>query len=276
MLKYLIEKEFKQIKRNSFLPRLVIMFPLVIMVLIPLVANYEVKNINLTLIDNDHSSLSRRLIHKITASGYFILTEVSASYENSLKSMEQDYSDIILVIPFDFEKKLMKERIGDVQIAANAVNGTKGGLGSAYLSAIIQNFITDLNMGLTGPEIIPRYRYNPQLSYPIYMVPALMVMLLIMICGFLPALNILSKLIPYWLIGFVVMTICFIIARIVYSLSPAGSLLTIYVYSFIFILGISGFGLVVSNYSNTLQQAMFMMFFFVITFIFLSGLYTPV
>lgn len=299
MLKYLIEKEFKQIRRNSFLPRLIIMFPLMVLVLIPQVANYEVKNINLTVIDNDKSPLSRKMIHKITASGYFKLTELSASYEDSLQSMEQDDSDIILVIPSDYEKKLIKEKRGDVQIAANAVNGTKGGLGSAYLTAIIQDFINDLNGASSDMNIMPSYRYNPYLNYPAYMIPALMVMLLCMICGFLPALNIvgekekgtleqinvtpvkrfdliLSKLIPYWLIGFVDMTICLIIARIFYSLSPAGSLLTIYFYSFIFILGISGFGLVVSNYGKTLQQAMFMMFFFIITFIFLSGLYSPV
>jgi ABC-2 type transport system permease protein len=148
-------------------------------------------------------------------------------------------------------------------------------------------------------EIIPRYRFNPYLRYPVFMVPALMVMLLTMICGFLPALNIvgekekgtleqinvtpvgrfiliLSKLIPYWIIGFVVLTLCFGIARVFYSLTPEGSLATIYLFASIFILGISGFGLVISNYGKTLQQAMFMMFFFIITFIFLSGLYTPV
>jgi ABC-2 type transport system permease protein len=131
------------------------------------------------------------------------------------------------------------------------------------------------------------------------MVPALMVMVLAMLCGFLPALNIvgekangtieqmnvtpvnkfifiLSKLLPYWIIGFVVLTICFIVARIFYGLVPEGSLATIYLFAALFVLAFSGFGLVISNYANTLQQAMFMMFFFVLTFILMSGLYTPI
>ena len=299
MLKYLIEKEFKQIRRNRFLPRLVVLFPLLVMILIPKVANYEVKNINLGVIDNDRSSLSRELVQKITASGYFILTESSGSYEAALESIEKDLSDILLEIPSGFEKTLIREKSVDVHISANAVNGVKGGLGSAYLAAIIQEYSSSLNPVVPGPELIPRYLFNPYLRYPVFIVPALMVMMLIMICGFLPALNIvgekesgtleqinvtpvkrfdliLSKLIPYWIIGLIVMSICLIIARIFYSLSPAGSLFTIYLFSFVFILGISGFGLVISNYGRTLQQAMFMMFFFIITFIFLSGLYTPV
>jgi ABC-2 type transport system permease protein len=307
MLKYLIEKEFKQLRRNSFLPRMIIMFPLMILLFIPLAANFEVKNINLVIIDHDHSRLSGQLIQKVSSSGYFILSGMTENYDVAMKSIEMDRSDALLVIPSGFERKLLREHSADVNISANAVNGTKGALGSSYLSAIILDYTAELNsLGnksgtgvMPSVEILPRYRFNPYLRYPVFMVPALMVMLLTMICGFLPALNIvgekekgtleqinvtpvkrftliLSKLIPYWIIGFVVLTLCFIIARVVYSLSPAGSLLTIYVFASVFILGISGFGLVISNYGKTLQQAMFMMFFFIITFIFLSGLYTPV
>ena len=55
-----------------------------------------------------------------------------------------------------------------------------------------------------------------------------------------------------------------------------GSIGTLYIYVTVFILAISGFGLVISNYAITVQQAMFMMFFFILTFVFMSGLYTPV
>jgi ABC-2 type transport system permease protein len=156
--------------------------------------------------------------------------------------------------------------------------------------------LKDLKQGL---EIVPLYRYNPTLKYEVYMVPALMVMILAMICGFLPALNIvgekesgtieqinvtpikkytfiLSKLIPYWLIGYFVLTIGMLIAMFFWKLIPQGSVLTIYFFATLFIVAFSGFGLVISNYAVNMQQAMFMMFFFVLTFIFLSGLYTPV
>lgn len=308
MLKYLIEKEFRQIFRNPFLPRMIVMFPLMILLFLPLAANFEIKNINLVVVDHDHSSYSNQLINKITSSGYFRLIETYEDYNRALKTIELDTADVLLEIPASFEKNLVKEKTADLLISINAVNGTKGAFGSSYLSSIILDFSSFVRVQwvpLSEENLIPsflvnsRFWFNPHLRYPVFMVPALMVMLLTMICGFLPALNIvgekekgtmeqmnvtpvgkftliLSKLIPYWIIGFIVLTISFVIARLVYNLTPRGSVFTIYIFSSVFILGISGFGLVISNYAKTLQQAMFMMFFFIITFIFMSGLYTPV
>jgi ABC-2 type transport system permease protein len=87
---------------------------------------------------------------------------------------------------------------------------------------------------------------------------------------------ILSKLIPYWIIGYIVVSIAMGIALFYWGLEPSGSLLTIYLFATLFIVAFSGFGLVISNYASTVQQAILMMFFFMLTFIFMSGLYTPV
>lgn len=308
MLKYLLEKEFKQFKRNPFLPRMVIIFPMMVLLIFPLVANFEVKNVKLSVIDHDKSSYSRSLIQKVQSSGYFKITDVSRNYKNALEKIESDQSDVILEIPAKFERTMAREMNADLMISANAVNGNKGGLGTAYLVNIINEFNTNIRAELTNNvsrlsvpslEIIPLYRYNPGLLYEVFMVPALMVMVMAMICGFLPAMNIVSekengtieqmnvtpvqkftfilaKLIPYWVIGYVVLTICIGVAFFVWDITPAGFLGTLYIFVTIFILAISGFGLVISNYAITVQQAMFMMFFFVLTFIFMSGLYTPV
>lgn len=308
MLKYLLEKEFKQFKRNPFLPRLVIIFPLMVLLIFPLVANFEVRNVKLSVIDHDKSSYSRSLIQKVKSSGYFKITDVSETYKDALTHIESNESDMILEIPVNFERTLVREMNADLMISANAVNGNKGGLGTAYLVNIVMDFNVNIRADLSknvskfaAPklEIIPLYRYNPSLLYEMYMVPALMVMVMAMICGFLPALNIVSekesgtieqmnvtpvkkftfilaKLIPYWIIGYIALTICIGVAYFVWDLFPAGFLGTLYLFVTIFILAISGFGLVISNYAITVQQAMFMMFFFVLTFIFMSGLYTPI
>lgn len=308
MLKFLLEKEFKQIVRNSFLPRIIFMMPLMAMLVFPLAANFEVKNINLCVIDNDHSSYSRQLVQKVISSGYFKLTEVSSNYNQALESIENDKSDIILEIPANFEKNLVRDQNAQLMISANAVNGTKGGLGSGYLSSVIADFSNEVRSKWINTsesssakiiEIVSTNKFNPQLKYNIYMVPALMVMVLTMLCGFLPALNIVgekengtmeqlnvtpitkgmfifAKLVPYWIIGFIVLTLCFGVAYLVYDLVPAGNLATIYLFATLYILGVSGFGLVISNYSDTMQQAMFMIFFFMLILILLSGLYTPI
>ncbi len=308
MLRYLIEKEFKQIKRNTFIPRLIIMMPLIAMIIFPYAANFDVKNIDLSIVDHDKSSFSQSLIQKIQSSGYFRISDISDTYNEAIKSIEADESDVILEIPLNFERSLVKDQQADLMISANAVNGNKGGLGSSYLLNIIMDFNNDIRVkhlkivnkvSIPAMELVPMYRYNPTLKYEVFMVPALLVMILAMICGFLPALNIvaekqsgtieqmnvtpvkkyifiLSKLIPYWVIGYVVLTIAMGVALFYWGLKPSGSLLTIYLFASLFIVAFSGFGLVISNYATTVQQAILMMFFFMLTFIFMSGLYTPV
>lgn len=308
MLSYLLEKEFKQFFRNRFLPKISVILPLVAMLIFPLIANFEIKNINLCVVDHDKSLHAQQLIQKIQSSGYFRITEVSDSYAQALKSVEENRSDMLIEIPVHFEKDLVKHKSARVLVAVNAVNGVKGGLGSSYLLSIINEFNAHIVVNQQTAstlqnrarfEVIPRFWYNPTLVYYKFMIPALMVMVLAIVSGFLPALNIvgekesgtieqmnvtpvkrvhfiLSKLIPYWAIGFVVLTICFLVAWLAYGFLPAGSWLTIYLFTSVFILAFSGFGLIISNYAKTMQQAILMILFFVLVLVFLSGLYTPV
>lgn len=309
MIKFLIEKEFKQLLRNSFLPKLILIFPCMIMLLMPWAVNLEIKNIQLNIVDNDHSVISQRLVNKISASTYFRLIEVPASYDEGLRNIEAGTADVVMEIPRHLERDWTNGEDAHILIAANAVNGTKGGLGSSYLASIVNEYATELRserpQAGTLSAAFPSIRidsqglFNPNLNYKLYMIPALMVMLLTLICGFLPALNvvgekevgtieqinvtpvpkftfILAKLLPYWLIGFVVLTVCFVLAWLVYGIVPVGHFLVIYFFAVLFVLVMSGFGLVISNYSATMQQSMFVMWFCMLIFILMSGLFTPI
>lgn len=296
MIKFLIEKEFKQLLRNSFLPRLILLFPCMMLLLMPWAVNLEIKNIQLNIVDNDHSVISQRLVNKIAASTYFHLVEVPVSYQDGLTNIEAGTADIVMEIPRHFERDWMNGANSHVLIAANAVNGTKGGLGSSYLASIINDYAQESH---TPIRIDTLGLFNPKLNYKLYMIPALMVMLLTMICGFLPALNvvgekevgtieqinvtpvpkftfILAKLLPYWLIGFIVLTLCFILAGLLYGIVPVGHFIVIYFFAILFVLVMSGFGLVISNYSATMQQSMFVMWFCMLILILMSGLFTPI
>jgi len=312
MIKYLLEKEFKQIFRHAFIPKLIFAMPVMMMLVFPWVVNQEIKNVRLSVVDNDHSTFSERLINKITASGYFKLVDVSNSSNEAIQNVDAGKSDIILEIQPEFEKNIRLTGIANVMISANAVNGMKGGLGSAYLSGIINDFANELKIKneklREGSEhllilnsqflIVPQFRFNPTLDYKVFMIPALFVMLLTMLTGFLPAFNIvgekelgtteqlnvtpmskgifiIAKLIPYWIIGIVVMSICMGLAALIYGLIPA-NITTIYLYAVVYIAVVSGLGIVISNYSDTMQQAMFVMFFFMLIIILLSGLFTPI
>ena len=120
MIKYLIEKEFKQLLRNSFLPRLIFIFPCMIMLLMPWAANLEIKNIRMNIIDNDHSVISRRLVDKITASTYFQTTALPDSYEKGMEAIEAGTADLLLEIPRGFEKDWVNGSAANVLLAVNA------------------------------------------------------------------------------------------------------------------------------------------------------------
>jgi len=283
-LKYLIQKEFLQIRRNSFLPKLIIMFPIVIMCVMPWVMQMEVKNIRVDVVDIDHTMESQRLVRQIAASRYFIFNGQKSNYDEAMKDIEHGRADVILEI-----------RNNQYLIAANAVNGTKGSMGSAYLSQIV-NQSAPHAANVSQPSTL--LLYNTHQNYKLYMIPALLAIVMMMMTGFLPTLNIvgekeagtieqinvtpvskwafiLSKLIPYWLIALFVVTVCLLLAWLIYDITPVGPLWLIYVLAMLLALFFSAFGLIVSNYSDTMQQAVFVMWFFVVTIMLLSGLFTP-
>ena len=281
-LKYLIQKEFLQIRRNAFLPKLIIMFPIVIMCVMPWVMQMEVKNIVVDVVDIDHTVESQRLVQQIAASNYFIFGGQKATYAEAIKDIEKGRADVILEI-----------RDGKYLIAANAVNGTKGSMGSAYLSQILRG-----SSSFLLPPSSTTTLYNKGQNYKLFMIPALFAIVMMLMTGFLPTLNIvgekeagtieqinvtpvskwsfiLAKLIPYWLIALFVITVCLLLAWLVYGITPAGPVWLIYILAMLLALFFSSFGLIVSNYSDTMQQAMFVMWFFVVSIMLLSGLFTP-
>jgi len=234
------------------------------------------------VVDIDHTVESQRLVQQIAASNYFIFGGQKATYAEAMKDIEKGRADVIFEI-----------RDGKYLIAANAVNGTKGSMGSAYLSQIITSNVTHHTSNIT-----PLTLYNKGQNYKLYMIPALFAIVMMLMTGFLPTLNIvgekeagtieqmnvtpvskwsfiLAKLIPYWLIALFVITVCLVLAWLVYGITPTGPVWLIYVLAMLLALFFSSFGLIVSNYSDTMQQAMFVMWFFVVSILLLSGLFTP-
>jgi ABC-2 type transport system permease protein len=276
--------------------------------IMPLAADYEVKNINISIVDNDKSAYSRELVSMILASGYFKLVGYNTSYKESYRQIESDEADLVLEIPQNFEQQVIRNRFDKLYIAVNAINGTKAGLGGSYLSTIISNFNNKLNFQLVGSEksdqknieIASLNWFNPYLNYKVFMVPAILVILVSMVGAYMCSLNIvkekevgtieqinvspikkyhyiLGKLLPFWFIGLFVFSIGFFgVSCGVYGIVPLGSLVLLYGYLALFLIAILGFGLLVSTYAETQQQAMSVAFFFMMIFVLMSGLFTPI
>ena len=297
VLKYLLQKEWLQIRRNSFLPRLILTYPIMLMCVMPWVMNMEVKNIAVTVVDNDHSARSQQLVHTIAANRYFRFMGEASSYDAALCNVEQSRVDGVVVIPQGFAKDLQQGHTPHVLVAANAVNGTKGAIGSLYLSQIIVQTVVPEAQAIR--EQFHSYTlYNRSQNFKLFMIPALFGIVMMLMTGYLPTLNIvaekekgtieqmnvtpvsrrsfiLSKLIPYWLIALLATTMCLLVAWLLYGIVPVGNIAWVYLLVMLLAFFFSSLGLVISNRSDTMQQAIFVMWFFVMNILLLSGLFTP-
>ncbi|MCG8310049.1 MAG: ABC transporter permease [Cytophagales bacterium] len=304
---FLLEKEFHQIFRNAIILRMIILMPVIQLIVLPLAADFEIKDIKLVVVDQDRSSYARDLINKITSSGYFKLVDCIISTEQGLEYIESDEADVVLEVPPRFERDLIRERQQEVYLYINAINGTKANVGGAYLSQVIHDFNGEIRAEWrplpsqrSSPkiEIVSNNWFNPLLNYRVFMVPGILVLLVTMIGSFMTALNIvkekevgtieqinvtpikrhhfvLGKLIPFWVIGMFVFSIgLLIVARFLYGIVPVGNLLLLYGYLALYLVAILGVGLLVSTYSQTQQQSMSLVFFIMMIFILMSGLFS--
>ena len=290
--------------RNWLLPVVFILLPFAMMNVVPRIATQEVKNLNIAVVDCDHSSLSSRLIHKMQASETFNLYATCPNYTAAYDLLLDGKVDFIVTVENEFERNLYRTGGADVMVTVNAVNGMKGGLGNSYLSQIIASYARELGdengaVVINPVSVEPRYLFNTELEYKPYMIPALMSMVLILLVGFLPALNIvgekesgtieqinvtpvsriefiLSKMIPYWSVGLFVVALSMLIAWKLQGVAPAGSVWSVFLFNIVYILIISSLGLIISNYSDNMRQAAMTIFFFIVIFILTSGLLSPV
>ena len=302
-LKILLKKEISLIKRNPIIPRLIVGMPILVMLIVPLVTTLDVKNVGVVVVDNDRTELSRRIVADMDASEYLSVSGCYFNYDEAFRQIENSSADAIVIIPKDYLHDLINGKRPELDLKANGVNATKGILGAQYATMSVANTVTrwqkEQGIGLPLSVSVPVNLYNPTLDFHNYMIPALMVVLLIIICGFLPTLNlvseketgtieamnvtpvgrlefVLSKLIPYWVVGILVVTVGILIGWLVYGLVPEGNVMYIYLAAILFSLVMSGIGVFIANKSATILQSIFMMFAFIVVFQLMSGLFTPI
>ncbi len=308
-IRYIIQKEFKQIFRNKGMLPIIFVLPLIQLVILSNAATFEVKNIKFSYIDNDKTSFSRALIDRFNASTYFnIITDFPSNNLANAAMLKGDV-DLILEIPQYFEKDLIKDKKTDLSVTINAIDGAAAGVENVYINQIVQRFNQNAQVDLLQPSdmknvpksiiSIPSFWYNKTLNYKTFMVPGILVLLVTMITLFLSGMNIvrekeigtleqinvtpikkyqfiIGKLFPFWVLGMLLLTVGLIISKVLFQVPMLGSIVVMYGYTSIYILVILGMGLFISNFTDTQQQAMFIAWFFVVIFILMSGLFTPI
>ena len=307
---FIIRKEFLQIFRNKGMLPIILVLPFLQLLILSHAADFEIQNLKVFYIDKDQSSASRLLLNKLEGSDYFIISGYGFNTAEGEVSLLADDSDLVIEIPAGFERDLVREGTQKIQLIINAIDGTKAGLGNYYANAVIQDYNSEIMqrygtakqvalMNFKKIEVHYSNWFNPSLNYKTFMVPGILVLLITMIGAFLSSMNIvrekemgtieqinvtpikkyqfiIGKLFPFWVIGIVELTIGLVLAKLIFEVPFLGSLVTIYGFSTIYLLLILGMGLLISTLTDTQQQAMFISWFFLVIFILMSGLFTPI
>ncbi len=304
----IIQKEFIQIFRNKTMLPIIFFVPIVQLVVLVYAANLEMKEIDLFIVNEDNSPISGQLISKFKGSPFFNTYSATGIKDAEDKMFKGD-ADAILYIPQNFEKTLIKGNHSDIQLLFNAINGTSASISNAYCRRIIAEF--NQNIIVNSGDIFPvlanletinieeSYWFNPELDYKIYMSSGILVILVTIISMFLSGMNLVreketgtaeqinvtpikkyqfitGKLIPFLIIALFELAFGLSLAKILFNLPMLGSLWLLFAMAFVYLITTLAFGLFVSTLADTQQQVMFLSFFFMIIFVMMSGIFTPV
>lgn len=310
---FLLSKEFRQIRRNPFMIRAIIAVPVLQMLILVPAVTFEVKRIDLAVIDNDRSQASRELVAKLTGSSFFVVAATPASVTEAESMLFSGDADIALVIPPDFSEGLAGVTRPRLQVLVDAVNATSAQLSWSYLTSVVRDFNRDVIVStgmmpgnttalsggsVPGISVSPRYWYNPTLNYKYYMLPGVLVILITAIGLMMSGLNLVrekesgtieqinvtpvmkwqliaSKIIPFFIIGLLDLALGLSIGWLAFNIPFEGSLLLFFACAAIFLVAVLGLALFFSTMASTQQQFLFVAFFFVMIFILMSGIFTP-
>ncbi len=307
---YLVQKEFRQIRREKAFIGIIFVMPFIQIVLLGFAITTDVKNITLSIVDHDKTPFSRRVIDSFTANESFRFIKADEATKDAVKLMDEGKVKAIIVIPPDFEKDLKERRSPRLQAIVDGVDGNSAGVVLAYTNQIVQKLQnewqrtqkTGIVVNPNFPnltEIEPRMLYNPALESKNNIVPGIIAVLLTMITAFLTGMSIvkekeigtleqlmvtpirnyeliLGKIIPFLIVAFMLVSVGILAAGTIFDIWVKGNILLLYIMALIFSLSTLGLGIFASTISQTQQQAMFIAWFFAIFAILLSGFFIPI
>lgn len=305
----ILKKEFKQIFRNRLMLPIIFVLPFVQLLVLVHAATFEMKQIDVVVVDQDLTATSRGLVNTLQGSPFFVIQSYEPTTDAARSSLLRDEADVVVHFPPQFERHLMREQRGELQLLINAINGTAASLSHAYLESIITRYNQQIQlewMNQTGTparqsifDIRVRNWYNPEMNYKTFMVPGILVILVTVLGWFLSSMNtvrereigtieqinvtpikkyqfVAGKLLPFWIIALFEFGFGLLLGRLLFDVPIVGSLGLLFGVAAVYLLAALGIGLLISNMVNTQQQAMFISWFFAVIFILMSGLFTSV
>jgi ABC-2 type transport system permease protein len=285
-----LKKEFLHIIRDTRSLVIALLAPVILLVLYAYAVTFDIRMIDLGVVDYDRSALSRGLIGKFTSSGYF---EVLKSAENDMHScveaLRLNKIKLILAVPVNYSSDLKMNRQVTVQMVGDGSDSNTVSIGIGYAGAIIaqesQNILlAEVKSRGFNPksipmvEPVPRVWYNPELKSVNYVVPGLCAIIMMIISALLTSLTIvrekerntfeqlvstpikplelmIGKIAPYIILCLIDVAVIVTVGILWFKVPFKGNYLTLFVFSVLFLFCALGMGLLISAAAPTQQIA---------------------
>lgn len=283
-----------------------LMVPIIQLLVLSNAATFAIRSSPLYVVDMDRSSASRGIVSRLGASGYFRVVGSTTSLAAANDAMLRGTVTLVLTVPRDFERDLVRDRTATVHLDVNAEKGSAAGIVQSYAAQIITAYGRELGASI-DPRLakrgristVARYWYNADLNYKHYMVPGILVALVTMIGTLITAQNIArekemgtleqlnvtpitkgefitAKLLPFWVLALVDLTIGLLVGWLVFDIPVRGNPALLFFAAGVYLVVALAIGLWISTLVETQQQAMFITFFVLMIYLLMSGLFTPI
>jgi len=305
-IRELVRKEFILLFRHRRSRRVLIAAPIIQLILFGYVGNYDIRVIQVALLDQSKTKESRMIADAFSANKIFRITQILRDDRDMEEALLNAKVDMAIKIGADLSKKIRKGETADIQIIADGTMSNMASIRIAYAVQVIdrlnQDFLKQLYpVRMDYGKIDGRIRtwYNPNLDSQYFFVPGIVAFVIMLIALLLtsiaiirekeagtieqlivtplkPVELIIGKTIPYIIVSIIQMIVVTIIAVVWFEIPLAGSIVLLFLATCIFLLSTLGVGLFISTVSSTQQQAMMTTFFFLLPFFMLSGFVFPI
>lgn len=282
-----VRKEARHILRDKRTMLILFGMPVVMMLLFGFAITTDVKNVRTVIVNSQMDLQTQSAAERLSQSEYFTITQTVATPQEAERLIRNQKADLAVVFGNDFASKHTS-----IQFIVDGADPNMAQQWTNYASNVIAN--------RQGGAVNSRLLYNPQMRSAYNFVPAILGMLLMLVCAMMtsvsivrekergtmevllvspvrPLMIIVAKVVPYLVLAFVILTTILLMARYVLEVPLAGSIVWIYVVSTIYIILALSLGLLISNIATTQLMALLLSaMVLLVPIVMLSGMMFPV
>ncbi len=282
------KKEFRQVIRDPRTLGVLLFIPLFLLVMFGYAISLDVKHIKLGAVDYDRSSLSRSLVQKFTATEYFDWMGYIDRLSEVDYLIESQAVQCVVVFPKGYSRAIGRGETAKLQILIDGTNSNIGATAMGYVQRVVQDASIELLEAQGGGELQaggidfrPRVWFNPELRSPVYLIPGLIALILVVTAVISTAMSIVrekehgtmeqlivapihpvqlvvGKTVPYTLLSVIIALMVLMAGSYFFDIRIQGSFWALMLVTFIFLLSCLSLGLLISTIADS-QQVAFML-----------------